>query len=228
MMKSKHRAFHGLIIVVILLSTQVVPQSVHAESPGPSAGERNDKQSENFLNVKNDEDNTTDGHERPSVLIRYIHSIDGSSDMGIRMKDDLRKATEHVQGSDREGLILSSTCPMTSKEEYGSSEFGNWMVDPSGFDFVVTHTIEGYTRDSDFFSFNQPIQLTETWEVKKGLDATISKKLRTSFELLIDTGLTFEPEDFQESVPMLLLTIVAPRRGPILNQICSFIQTHST
>ncbi len=148
--------------------------------------------------------------------------------MGARRTNDLRKATERIKGSFRDGLVFSSACTMTSKEEYGSSEFGNWEIDPAVFHFVVTHTIESYTRASEFFEFNQPIQVTETSEVMKGLDATISKKWRTFFELLIDAGLTFEQENFQESVPLLLTTVVAPRRGPILKKICGFIQEHST
>lgn len=229
MLKSKNSPYHWLIILMaIFLGTQLVPQSVLAESPLPSAEEGNDNKSGELLNEKKEIVNTKDEHGRPSVLIRYIHSIDGSSDMGMRMTNDLQKATERAKESIRDRLIPSAACPMTSKAEYGFSEFGNWEIDPAVFDFVVTNTIEGYTRESEFFEFNQPIQITETWEVKKGLDATISKKWRTSFELLIDVGLTLEQEDFQESVPLLLTTVVAPRRGPILKEICGFIQEHST
>ena len=194
----------------------------------PSVEEAKDNITDEFPNKNNEVDNTTDKRNRPTVLVRYIHSIDGSSAMGIRMKNDMQKATERIEGSIRAALILSSRCPMTSKADYGSSEFGNWMVDPSVFDFVVTNTIEGYTRESELFEFDQPIQFTETWEVKKGLDATISKKWKTSFEFLVDAGLTFEQEDFREDVPALLTTVVVPRRGPILKEICGFIQEHST
>ena len=229
MLETKDIGFHWLIIVgAILLGTQLLPQSVHAESPLPSAEEASDDVTSEFLNENNDGVNTTDARGRPSVLVRYIHSIDGSSAMGILMKDDMQKATERIEGGIRDALILSSACQMTFKEEYGSSEFGNWKVDPAVLDFVVTNTIEGYTKAKDLFEFNQPLQFTETWEVKKGLDATISKKWRTSFEFLVDAGLTFEQEDFKGSAPMLLTTVVAPRRGPILKEICGFIQEHST
>ncbi len=228
MVETNNIGFHWLIIVIaILLGTQMLPRAVHAEPPLSSVEEAKDNERAKFSIKNNDVVNTTDERVRPNVLVRYIHSIDGSSVMGIRMKDDMHKATESTEGGIRDALILSSGCQMISKEDYGSSEFGNWMVDPSEFDFVVTNTIEGYTRDSEFFEFNQPIQLTETWEVKKGLDTTISKKWQTSFEFLVDTGLIFEPEDFQESAPMLLTTVVSPRRGPILKEICRFIHEHS-
>ncbi len=229
MLEIKDSGFHWLIIVgAILLGTQLLPQSVHAESPLPSAEEGSPAETAEFLNLNNDIVDTKDERERPNVLVRYIHSIDGSSPMGILMKNDMQKATKRVKGDIRDALILSSRCQITSKEDYGSSEFGNWKVDPAGFDFVVTNTIEGYTKAKELFEFNQPLQFTETWEVKKGLDATISKKWRTSFEFHIDAGLTFEQEDFREDVQALLITVVTPRRGPILKEICGFIQEHST
>lgn len=229
MLETKDIAFHWFtIFVAILLGALLVPKSVHAGEILDSKAGDGDVEAGKFLIENKDEVNTKDGHGRPSVLVRYIHSIDGSSAMGILMNNDMQKATERLKGSIRDELILSSACQITYKEEYGSSEFGNWEVDPAVFDFVVTNTREGYTRAREFFEFNQPIQFSETWEVKKGLDATISKKLRTSFEFLVDVGLTFEQEDFQESVPVLLTTVVAPRRGPILKEICGFIQEHFT
>ncbi len=229
MLETKDRGFHWLIIVgAILLGTQLLPPSVHAESLLPTAEETRNDETGEVLNENSDEADTRDGRDLPSVLVRYIHSIDGSSPMGILMTEDMQKATERIEGGIRNALILSSGCQMISNEDYGSSEFGYWLVDPAGFNFVVTNTIEGYTKAKDLFEFNQPLQFTETWEVKKGLDATISKKWRTSFEFHVDAGLTFEQEDFRDDVQALITTVVTPRRGPILKEICGFIQEHST
>ena len=153
MLKTKDSVCHRLMIVAaIVLGTQLLPQPVHPESPLTTVEDKKNDETEKFLNEKKDVGNAPDGREHPSVLVRYIHSIDGSSDMGKRLTTDLQKATERVQGGSQDGLILSSRCPMTSKEEYGSSEFGNWAIDPGVFDFVVTNTIEGYTKESDFLS----------------------------------------------------------------------------
>lgn len=156
--------------------------------------------------------------------------------MGAAFLDAIEKAAQKVSPDAQNPVLLSSGDELKLEEEKSLVVWNSglekkpkpkaeqWKWDPKDFDFLINRDVN--SKEQPKFSILDPLKIsvTETWQVNKVSDPTVTK--RWTYSLTLDGG--SEVAAYEKTAAEQVEKVVAPVRGPVLKEIREFIRANKS
>ena len=164
------------------------------------------------------------------VLVRRTSVSEIALD-GAQFLDLLSQAAAKASPPFRERVLLDSTGSLLvvrdSQLLSPGESAAKWEKNPAEFDFLIEWRLKHDEHSKTTFLESLTISVSESWKVEKVSDSSVTKSWTTSYDVEGE-NLSASDEAKERKAAEQTEKVIAPARGPILEEIRAFLKANQT